>query len=355
MTQLRAVNTVEPAGVRAEPLLVPILAGWRKVEYLAGVGRVVRRSRPLLDVVAEACAPCRSVRQRTGHGDARLGNTSSRLFPRRLLSGPQACRAAKPPDWQSHRDGRDQGALRTLRGRGRDFGCDARPGRAARHLARRRGSVARNARLVRAGTACSSPPARAAPTITAPTWPRRTRCKEGNLAFSTIITATTRYDFVVQLDADHVPEPGYLFEMLRPFADPDGRLCLRAQHLRPQCPRKLVGARTSLRRSEHARLAAGRLQWRARAALHRLALCSAHQGAEGDRRPRAGAGGRPLDHADDERRRLARRACARRHRPWRRAAHVRRSCHAGIPVVAQPGHAAPAIFAEASPAACRCD
>ncbi len=28
-----------------------------------------------------------------------------------------------------------------------------------------------------------------------------------------------RYDFVVQLDADHVPEPGYLSEMLRPFGD----------------------------------------------------------------------------------------------------------------------------------------
>src|SRR5690606_1073924 len=29
-----------------------------------------------------------------------------------------------------------------------------------------------------------------------------------------------RYDFVSQLDADHVPEPGYLFNILRPFADP---------------------------------------------------------------------------------------------------------------------------------------
>ena len=29
-----------------------------------------------------------------------------------------------------------------------------------------------------------------------------------------------RYDFVSQLDADHVPEPTYLAEMLRPFADP---------------------------------------------------------------------------------------------------------------------------------------
>ena len=53
------------------------------------------------------------------------------------------------------------------------------------------------------------------------TWPRRTRCKEGNLAFFYDHFGYDRYDFVVQLDADHVPEPGYLAEMLRPFADAD--------------------------------------------------------------------------------------------------------------------------------------
>jgi cellulose synthase/poly-beta-1,6-N-acetylglucosamine synthase-like glycosyltransferase len=51
-------------------------------------------------------------------------------------------------------------------------------------------------------------------------WPRRTRCKEGNLAFFYDHYGYDGYDFVVQLDADHVPEPGYLYEMLRPFADP---------------------------------------------------------------------------------------------------------------------------------------
>ncbi|MDQ0323392.1 cellulose synthase/poly-beta-1,6-N-acetylglucosamine synthase-like glycosyltransferase [Pararhizobium capsulatum DSM 1112] len=50
-------------------------------------------------------------------------------------------------------------------------------------------------------------------------WPRRTRCKEGNLAFFYDQFGYDSYDFVVQLDADHVPEPGYLVEMLRPFAD----------------------------------------------------------------------------------------------------------------------------------------
>ncbi len=51
-------------------------------------------------------------------------------------------------------------------------------------------------------------------------WPRRTRCKEGNLAYFYDHYGYERYDFVPQLDADHVPEPGYLEAMLRPFADP---------------------------------------------------------------------------------------------------------------------------------------
>ncbi|TIP30135.1 MAG: glycosyltransferase [Mesorhizobium sp.] len=51
-------------------------------------------------------------------------------------------------------------------------------------------------------------------------WPRRTRCKEGNLAFFYDHYGYDQYDFVSQLDADHVPEPDYLYNMLRPFADP---------------------------------------------------------------------------------------------------------------------------------------
>lgn len=50
-------------------------------------------------------------------------------------------------------------------------------------------------------------------------WPRRTRCKEGNLAFFYDQYGYARYDFVAQLDADHVPGPGYLWQMLRPFTD----------------------------------------------------------------------------------------------------------------------------------------
>jgi cellulose synthase (UDP-forming) len=51
-------------------------------------------------------------------------------------------------------------------------------------------------------------------------WPRRTRCKEGNLAWFYDNWGYDWYDVVVQLDCDHVPAPGYLSEMVRPFADP---------------------------------------------------------------------------------------------------------------------------------------
>jgi cellulose synthase (UDP-forming) len=51
------------------------------------------------------------------------------------------------------------------------------------------------------------------------TWPRRTRCKEGNLAYFYDTYGYDSYDVVVQLDADHAPAAGYLEEMLRPFAD----------------------------------------------------------------------------------------------------------------------------------------
>ncbi|MBZ9974910.1 glycosyltransferase family 2 protein [Mesorhizobium sp. BR-1-1-10] len=52
------------------------------------------------------------------------------------------------------------------------------------------------------------------------TWPRRTRCKEGNLAFFYDHYGYERYDFVAQMDADHVPTQTYLREMLAAFADP---------------------------------------------------------------------------------------------------------------------------------------
>lgn len=50
-------------------------------------------------------------------------------------------------------------------------------------------------------------------------WPRRTRCKEGNLAYFYDQYGYERYDFVAQLDADHVPQPDYLRQIVKPFVD----------------------------------------------------------------------------------------------------------------------------------------
>ncbi|HVE95184.1 MAG TPA: hypothetical protein VNB24_09700, partial [Acidimicrobiales bacterium] len=52
-----------------------------------------------------------------------------------------------------------------------------------------------------------------------PNWPRRTKCKEGNLAWFYDCVGYDRYDVVAQLDADHVPAPDYLAAMVRPFRD----------------------------------------------------------------------------------------------------------------------------------------
>lgn len=50
-------------------------------------------------------------------------------------------------------------------------------------------------------------------------WPRRTRCKEGNLAYFYDTYGYELYDFVLQFDADHVPEKTYLQEVMKGFAD----------------------------------------------------------------------------------------------------------------------------------------
>ncbi len=59
-----------------------------------------------------------------------------------------------------------------------------------------------------------------APSYHNPSWPRRTKCKEGNLAFFYDHWGYREYDVVAQLDADHVPAPDYLRRMVTPFADP---------------------------------------------------------------------------------------------------------------------------------------
>ena len=90
------------------------------------------------------------------------------------------------------------------------------------YMARRRGPFAGHARLV--------PPPRVKKVFVSTrrdradyhctSWPGAPACKEGNLAYFYDQYGLCAYDFVAQLDADHIPEPGYLWQMLRPFADP---------------------------------------------------------------------------------------------------------------------------------------
>ena len=53
-----------------------------------------------------------------------------------------------------------------------------------------------------------------------PDWPRRARCKEGNLAYFYDHYGYSRYDIVAQFDVDHIPSPGYLKHAVTPFLDP---------------------------------------------------------------------------------------------------------------------------------------
>lgn len=52
-------------------------------------------------------------------------------------------------------------------------------------------------------------------------WPFKSRTKAGNYNSWLDAVAYEAYDVIVQMDTDHVPQPGYLYEMLRPFADPE--------------------------------------------------------------------------------------------------------------------------------------
>jgi cellulose synthase (UDP-forming) len=53
------------------------------------------------------------------------------------------------------------------------------------------------------------------------TWPRRTHCKEGNLAYFYDMWGYDHYEVVTQLDADHIPAEDYLQRMVVPFGDPE--------------------------------------------------------------------------------------------------------------------------------------
>jgi len=52
-------------------------------------------------------------------------------------------------------------------------------------------------------------------------WPRRTKCKEGNLMYFYDKHGYEKYDVVFQFDSDHVPTATYLANSLPAFANPD--------------------------------------------------------------------------------------------------------------------------------------
>ncbi|MBO0728212.1 MAG: glycosyltransferase [Acidimicrobiaceae bacterium] len=55
-----------------------------------------------------------------------------------------------------------------------------------------------------------------------PVWPFKARTKAGNYNawLDWVRSQRPDYDVLIQMDTDHAPQPGYLVEMLRPFADP---------------------------------------------------------------------------------------------------------------------------------------
>lgn len=52
-------------------------------------------------------------------------------------------------------------------------------------------------------------------------WPRRRKCKEGNLSYFYDTWGYENYDVVFQFDSDHAPTPTYLKNSLPAFMDPD--------------------------------------------------------------------------------------------------------------------------------------
>ena len=151
-------------------------------------------------------------------------------------------------------DGRHQGALRAVAAGSQDARGDARPALPApvRRLAGRRGSEPAKPAPGAPSTASRFPAARACAGYNNPTWPRREKCKEGNLAyFYEVMGGYDRYDFVSQLDADHVPDPTLPDRDDSSVRRPDGRLRRGAQRLRRQrrpAPGRRAAACTPRRR-----------------------------------------------------------------------------------------------------------
>src|SRR5262249_23152512 len=101
----------------------------------------------------------------------------------------------------------------------------------------------------------------------APVWPFKAKTKAGNYNawLDWLHAQGVHYDILLQMDTDHVPQPGYLMAMLRPFADP-----AVAYVAAPPLPVAIAANHGS---SPHAtrwkRRCTGRCRWDTTAATHR--------------------------------------------------------------------------------------
>ena len=173
------------------------------------------------------------------------------------------------------------------------------------------------------------------------TWPRRTRCKEGNLAYFYDHWGYRDYDVVAQLDCDHVPGPRLSDRRGAAVRRPRCRVRRRAQRLRRERRRVVGGAWPAPPGGHHARSApdSGTTAGSAPVCIgSHYAVRTAALREIGGFGPGAGRG--LLDDIPAELRGLARRVRHRGGGPRRRAVDLRRHADPGVPVVAQPHRAA---------------
>ena len=188
------------------------------------------------------------------------------------------------------------------------------------------------------------------------TWPRRTRCKEGNLAYFYDHWGYRNYDVVAQLDCDHVPAP----TISRKWS---GRSPIRPSATSPapsvcdaNAARVLGGAGADAPRGLPRAVRPGHNDGLA-------PMCIGSHYAVRTPTPCATSAGLGPELAEDfsttlpaELGRLAGCLRASRRSARGRPADLRRHGHAGVPVVPQPHHAALTTLprAPASPALVRC-
>ena len=166
-----------------------------------------------------------------------------------------------------------------------------------------------------------------------PSWPRRTKCKEGNLAYFYDHWGYRSYDVVAQLDCDHRPSPTYLASMVRPFADPAIGY-VAAPSVCDTNARRVLGSPRAVVPGGHVpRGVSARPQRGLGPGLHRLALRGADRRTPRHRRGWPGARRGLLDQLPAHLRGMAWRVRHRRRGAWRWAGYLRRHARPGIPVV----------------------